>query len=109
MTAMFRTNQCVVVTLPLFLISSAPLAIQTYKKHNSGGVIKMVALMPVRKKCVKYLSTIVYCLHAVKILEVFIKMYIFSNISQTTNFMSDSPETMRKLCLSAKFPHQEIR
>ena len=78
MTAMFRTNQCVVVTLPLFLISSAPLAIQTYKKHNSGGVIKIVALMPVRKKCVKYLSTIVYCLHAVKILEVFIKMYIFS-------------------------------
>ena len=75
---MFTTNQCVVVKLPLFLISSTPLARQTYKKHNNGGVIKMVALMPVRKNCVKYLIITVYCLHAVKILEFFIKMYIFS-------------------------------
>ena len=75
---MFTTNQCVVVKLPLFLISSTPLARQTYKKYNNGGVIKMIVLMPVIKNCVKYLITIVYCLHAVKILEVFIKMYIFS-------------------------------
>ena len=38
----------------------------------------MVALMPVRKNCVKYLTPIVNCLHVVKILEILMKKYIFS-------------------------------
>ena len=38
----------------------------------------MVALMPVRKNCVKYLTAIVNCLHGVKILEILMKKYIFS-------------------------------
>ena len=38
----------------------------------------MVALMPVRKNCVKYLTAIVNCLHVVKILEILMKKYIFS-------------------------------
>ena len=38
----------------------------------------MVALIPVEKNCVKYLTKTVNCLHAVKILKILLKKYIFS-------------------------------
>ena len=38
----------------------------------------MVALMPVKDNCVKYLTSIVNYLHAVKILQIHMKKYIFS-------------------------------
>ena len=34
--------------------------------------------MPVKKNCVKYLTIIANCLHAVKIHEILMKKYIFS-------------------------------
>ena len=44
----------------------------------------MVALMPVKDNCVKYLTTMVNYLHAVKILQLLMKKYIFRRV--TRNF-----------------------
>ena len=56
----------------------------TTEKHCNGGVLKMVALMPVKDNCVKYLTTMVNYLHAVKILQLLMKKYIFRRV--TRNF-----------------------
>ena len=45
----------------------------------------MVALMPVNKNCAKYLTIIVNCLHAVKVLQILMKKYIFSERTSFSN------------------------
>ena len=45
----------------------------------------MVALMPLKKNCVKYQTIIVNYLHAVKILEVFMEKYIFNKKTSFSN------------------------
>ena len=58
---MFWTNHCVLVKLPLVFIpeKKAPLARKAQKKN-----------------CVKYLTIVVNCLHAVKIHEILMKKCI---------------------------------
>ena len=45
----------------------------------------MVALMPVKYNCVKYLTTVVNYLHAVKIPQILKKKYIFSEKTSFSN------------------------
>ena len=41
--------------------------------------------MPLKKNCVKYLTIIVNCLHAVKIFQILMKKYIFSKKTSFSN------------------------
>ena len=81
---MFRTNQCVLVKLLLIFTPFASLARKGEKK-NITDVLKLVALMPVKGKFVKYLTAIVNYLHAIKILQILMKKYIFSKKPSFSN------------------------
>ena len=89
---MLRTNHCALLKLPLIFIPSAPVDRKHKRKNNNEGALKMAALMPVRNNYVKYLTIIVHCLHAVKILEILMEKYIFNkkylnNSLRTDNFI----------------------
>ena len=58
--------------------------------------------MPVKRNCVKYLTKTVNCLHAVKIDEIRLKKYIFSEklAFQTSRIINSELTTLYSKCIS---------